>query len=112
MNPHPYCNTTIEYSQYPPIVLPPQENNMRSEKFVSAVEFLDKVKEHFEDSKPEVYNQFLEIMKEFKSHNIDTRGVVLQVKQLFHGHNDLILGFNTFLPPGYKITAADLEDNN
>jgi len=37
--------------------------------------------------------------------------VILRVKQLFHGHDDLILGFNAFLPPGYKITTAELEDN-
>ncbi len=26
---------------------------------------------------------------------------------LFHGHPDLIVGFNTFLPPGYKIEVSD-----
>ena len=29
---------------------------------------------------------------------IDTNGVILQVKMLFRGHRELILGFNTFLP--------------
>ena len=29
--------------------------------------------------------------------------------QLFHGHRELILGFNTFLPPGYKIEFSDDE---
>uniref|UniRef100_A0A8C6X5Z6 SIN3 transcription regulator family member A n=1 Tax=Naja naja TaxID=35670 RepID=A0A8C6X5Z6_NAJNA len=36
-------------------------------------------------------------------HNIDTPGVISRVSQLFKGHPDLIMGFNTFLPPGYKI---------
>uniref|UniRef100_A0A8B9RCU9 SIN3 transcription regulator family member Aa n=1 Tax=Astyanax mexicanus TaxID=7994 RepID=A0A8B9RCU9_ASTMX len=35
--------------------------------------------------------------------NIDTPGVISRVSQLFKGHPDLIMGFNTFLPPGYKI---------
>lgn len=26
---------------------------------------------------------------------------------LFHGHPDLIVGFNTFLPPGYKIEVSE-----
>lgn len=31
------------------------------------------------------------------------------MKDLFKGHRDLILGFNTFLPKGYEITLP-LED--
>lgn len=40
---------------------------------------------------------------------IDTAGVIERVKELFKGHKDLILGFNTFLPKGYAITLP-LED--
>jgi histone deacetylase complex regulatory component SIN3 len=29
--------------------------------------------------------------------------VIERVSRLFHGHQSLILGFNTFLPQGYKI---------
>ena len=36
-------------------------------------------------------------MKEFKAQSIDTPGVIDRVLQLFHGHRELILGFNTFL---------------
>ena len=35
--------------------------------------------------------------------SIDTPGVIKRVSELFKGNNTLILGFNTFLPPGYKI---------
>lgn len=35
--------------------------------------------------------------------SIDTPGVINRVSQLFHGHPDLVLGFNAFLPPGYRI---------
>jgi len=30
-------------------------------------------------------------------------GVIARVSSLFRGHPELIVGFNTFLPPGYKI---------
>ena len=29
---------------------------------------------------------------------VDTAGVIVKVKELFKGHRELILGFNTFLP--------------
>ena len=35
--------------------------------------------------------------------SIDTPGVISRVSSLFKGHPELIVGFNTFLPPGYKI---------
>ncbi|KAJ2028516.1 hypothetical protein IWW57_002114, partial [Coemansia sp. S610] len=71
-----------------------------------ALSYLDLVKSQFQD-RPEVYNQFLEIMKEFKSHAIDTPGVIDRVSRLFHGCPSLIQGFNTFLPPGYRIECSD-----
>uniref|UniRef100_A0A4W5LW90 Paired amphipathic helix protein Sin3a n=1 Tax=Hucho hucho TaxID=62062 RepID=A0A4W5LW90_9TELE len=51
-------------------------------------------------------------MKEFKSQSIDTPGVISRVSQLFKGHPDLIMGFNTFLPPGYKIEVQTNEQVN
>ena len=39
--------------------------------------------------------------------SIDTPGVISRVSTLFKGHSDLIEGFNTFLPPGYKIEVQD-----
>ena len=41
--------------------------------------------------------------------SIDTPGVIKQVSQLFRGYPKLILGFNTFLPPGFKIRPEDAE---
>lgn len=35
--------------------------------------------------------------------SIDTPGVISRVRELFRGYPNLILGFNAFLPPGYKI---------
>uniref|UniRef100_A0A665WEW4 Paired amphipathic helix protein Sin3a n=2 Tax=Echeneis naucrates TaxID=173247 RepID=A0A665WEW4_ECHNA len=71
-------------------------------KVEDALSYLDQVKLQF-GNQPQVYNDFLDIMKEFKSQSIDTPGVINRVSQLFKGHPDLIMGFNTFLPPGYKI---------
>lgn len=41
--------------------------------------------------------------------SIDTPGVINRVSTLFKGHPDLIVGFNTFLPPGFKIEVSDVQ---
>ncbi|KAK3945439.1 hypothetical protein QBC46DRAFT_336752 [Diplogelasinospora grovesii] len=74
-----------------------------------ALSYLDQVKVQFHEQ-PDVYNKFLDIMKDFKSQTIDTPGVISRVSELFAGHPNLIQGFNTFLPPGYRIECG-LEDN-
>ncbi|KAK4772300.1 hypothetical protein SAY86_014075 [Trapa natans] len=71
-----------------------------------ALAYLKAVKDIFE-GKREKYDVFLEVMKDFKAQRIDTVGVIARVKELFKGHRDLILGFNTFLPKGYEITLPD-----
>ncbi|XP_011295648.1 uncharacterized protein LOC101889781 isoform X2 [Musca domestica] len=71
-------------------------------KVEDALSYLDQVKYQYTDQ-PQIYNNFLDIMKEFKSHCIDTPGVIQRVSTLFKGHTELIYGFNMFLPPGYKI---------
>ncbi|XP_004066908.1 paired amphipathic helix protein Sin3a [Oryzias latipes] len=81
---------------------PGQQQQFQRLKVEDALSYLDQVKLQF-GNQPQVYNDFLDIMKEFKSQSIDTPGVINRVSQLFKGHPDLIMGFNTFLPPGYKI---------
>lgn len=45
--------------------------------------------------------------------SIDTPGVIERVSTLFKGHPNLIQGFNTFLPPGYRIECSlDPSDPN
>ena len=70
-----------------------------------ALSYLDQVKIQFNDE-PDVYNRFLDIMKDFKSQSIDTPGVIERVSALFRGNPMLISGFNTFLPPGYRIECS------
>ena len=75
-----------------------------------ALGYLELVKSTFA-SNPKVYCDFLDIMKGFKNRSIDTPGVIRRVSRLFgHAHTELILQFNTFLPLGWKIDAADLND--
>ncbi|KAK9370509.1 hypothetical protein V1509DRAFT_616003 [Lipomyces kononenkoae] len=77
-----------------------------------ALSYLDQVKVQFQNQ-PDVYNRFLDIMKDFKSQSIDTPGVIDRVSTLFSGHPNLIQGFNTFLPPGYRIEcSSDPSDPN
>lgn len=76
-----------------------------------ALSYLDQVKVQFADH-PDVYNRFLDIMKDFKSGAIDTPGVIERVSHLFAGNPGLIQGFNTFLPPGYKIECGTGDDPN
>lgn len=74
-----------------------------------ALSYLDQVKVRFSDQ-PDVYNRFLDIMKDFKSQAIDTPGVISRVSELFNGHPALIQGFNTFLPPGYRIECGTADN--
>eukprot|EP00629_Pelagomonadales_sp_RCC1024_P013041 CAMPEP_0119279682 /NCGR_PEP_ID=MMETSP1329-20130426/21296_1 /TAXON_ID=114041 /ORGANISM="Genus nov. species nov., Strain RCC1024" /LENGTH=199 /DNA_ID=CAMNT_0007280237 /DNA_START=244 /DNA_END=840 /DNA_ORIENTATION=- len=79
---------------------------LRELKVEDALLYLDQVKAEFGDE-PEIYNEFLEIMKSFKSQQIDTPGVIRRVSTLFEGYGKLIYGFNTFLPEGYKIDVPE-----
>ncbi|KAE8721221.1 hypothetical protein F3Y22_tig00016563pilonHSYRG00018 [Hibiscus syriacus] len=73
-----------------------------------ALTYLKEVKGMFRDQK-EKYDLFLEVMKDFKAQRTDTIGVIARVKALFKGHNNLVYGFNTFLPKGYEITLDEDE---
>ncbi|CAO3630909.1 unnamed protein product [Cunninghamella blakesleeana] len=84
------------------------QNGFRPLNVKDALTYLDQVKVQFSDH-PEVYNKFLDIMKDFKSQAIDTPGVIERVSTLFRGHPLLISGFNTFLPPGYCIECITDE---
>lgn len=77
-------------------------------KVEHALAYLEQVKTQFGDN-IEVYNRFLDIMKAFKAQTIDTTEVIVRVSQLFLGHSTLVLGFNRFLPPGYKIQIVEDE---
>jgi histone deacetylase complex regulatory component SIN3 len=69
---------------------------MRELRVEEALVYLDQVKLEFAD-------EFLDIMKTFKTQQIDVPGVVRRVSNLFQGNRRLLLGFNTFLLEGYTI---------
>ena len=71
--------------------------------------YLDQVKTKFADE-PEIYIQFLDIVKQLHAQSIDAPGFIERVLQLFRGHRALILGINPFLPPGYTIEFSDDQD--
>jgi len=50
------------------------------------------------------------LMVSYLGCRIDTNGVIERIKVLFKGYRDLLLGFNTFLPKGYKITLLPEEE--
>ncbi|ESQ49942.1 hypothetical protein EUTSA_v10019899mg [Eutrema salsugineum] len=84
---------------------------MSSQKLTTndALSYLKEVKEMFQDQR-EKYDRFLAVMKDFKAQRTDTGGVIARVKELFKGHNNLIYGFNTFLPKGYEITLIEEDE--
>ncbi|BGP23232.1 paired amphipathic helix protein Sin3a [Rhodotorula toruloides] len=86
----------------PPTQAQQQQAAFRPLNVRDALHYLDRVKQQFANEYV-VYDQFLTIMKDFKTQNIDTPGVIDRVSTLFRDHPSLIQGFNTFLPPGYRI---------
>ncbi|GAU33083.1 hypothetical protein TSUD_227420 [Trifolium subterraneum] len=68
-----------------------------------AFAFLKKVKDAFQGKNREKYDEFLEILKDFKAQRIHTSIVVERVKEMFKGHADLISGFNVFLPNTFQL---------
>ncbi|KAI7949588.1 hypothetical protein MJO28_008409 [Puccinia striiformis f. sp. tritici] len=90
---------------------PNSQNKYRPLNVRDALSYLDQVKVQFQDF-PGVYNKFLDIMKDFKTQMIDTPGVIDGVSSLFRGHPSLIQGFNTFLPPGYRIDVSQGDGPN
>ena len=75
-------------------------------KETDALEYLNLV--FFNDTATtEIYNKFIDILKDFKSHAIDTQQAIERVSKLFAGHQRLILGFKTFMPAGYKIEVRN-----
>ena len=103
-----YSGVTVPKPQ--PVKVQPKKAQQKL-KVEDALAYLAKVKAEF-DRKPQIYTKFLDIMKNFKAHTVDTPGVIQQVSQLFRGHDALILGFNTFLPEEQRISLEQLKKMN
>ena len=86
-------NQTIQ--QPPPQQQPQmQQPKNRELKVEDALLYLDQVKCECSEY---VYNDFLEIMKNFKNQSISTPGVIERVKNLFKGTYTLIFSYNLSL---------------
>jgi len=67
-----------------------------------AIAYVEAVKDEFQDE-IQKYDEFLNVMMDFKALRIDTSGVIARLKDLFKGHTNLILGFNIFVPKGCEL---------
>ncbi|CAJ2630291.1 unnamed protein product [Trifolium pratense] len=76
-------------------------NTSRKPEFYDAVMYVKKVKVVYRKKK-EVYEAFLKLLNDYKANIIDIGAVKEDVMQLFKGRQDLISGFNFFLPKGHK----------
>jgi len=77
---------------------------------VDAMRYMDRVRELFSD-RPPIYMSFLDIMKMFQTGRLDTKGVIREVGRLFHGHEDLLQGFNAFLPKGHTVPKSSTSSS-
>eukprot|EP00108_Taenia_solium_P012029 TsM_001224800 transcript=TsM_001224800 gene=TsM_001224800 len=80
------------------------DNVMIRPKVADALSYLDQVKARFSNQNA-IYNDFLDVMRQFKAQTIGTDVVIRRVRELFDGHQDLIIGFNTFIPQGYRLES-------
>ncbi|KAM5543695.1 hypothetical protein V8D89_002312 [Ganoderma adspersum] len=67
-----------------------------------AISYVTSVKLQFAEQL-EVYDEFLDILKDFKNQRIDEQAVTERLSVLFYGYPDLIRGFNIFCPAGHHI---------
>ncbi|KAK7860241.1 paired amphipathic helix protein sin3-like 1 [Quercus suber] len=72
--------------------------------------FLKEVEETFQDQR-EKYYRFIKVLIDFKHRRINTTDVLARAKELFEGHNNLISGFNIFLPKGKEIHLTNQKEN-
>ena len=60
--------------------------------------FFLQVKDAFAHDGGEGFKSFILLMKEFKLGNVTTEDVAQQTRVLFAGKEELLVGFNAFLP--------------
>ena len=100
----------------PPSCPPPTDSRpLKVRCCEDALKYLDQVKSACDlSTKIKLVVIMNELYNEFKGRTVNTPyryALIENVCTLFHGHRDLILGFNRFLPPGYemKVQPGDAE---
>ena len=74
-----------------------------------ALRYLDLVKAECRNDEPEIYNEFLRIMKSFKNGQIDAPRVIRSLSALFAGRPQLLYGFTFILTQNYAIEVPTLN---
>lgn len=87
-----------------------REGGIRKPTTDDTLAYLKAVKDVFEDQ-AKSYQDFLQLLKDFRTKRLDTESLIGKVQNLFEGHPDLLMGFNTFLPKGYEITITPIIDD-
>ncbi|CAL9216137.1 unnamed protein product [Arabidopsis halleri] len=67
-----------------------------------AYAYVRAVRDHFRNDRKK-YEDFLAIMKDFKTRKINRADCIRAVLELLNGDRDLITGFNAFLPVWMEI---------
>ena len=68
-----------------------------------ALSYVLMVKETFLYDDEEKYFDFIAIMKDFKKERISYTDVIAQVRSLLKEHPQLLIEFDYFLPPSYRM---------
>ena len=83
---------------------------LKVEDTLLAILYLNQVKSKF-PGQPQIYSNFVRVLKELASKSISTAEVMAQVSLLFKGHPELIVDFITFYPPSYKIEVHSVTSD-
>lgn len=101
-----HCNDSaspIDWIEDPPWTEDPPDWPV-SERYSAVLEDAGRYLDHLKVNHTSAdYNNFLDIMRDFKNGAIDTPGVMGRVSGLLCNNADSIDSFNRFLPPGYKM---------
>ena len=83
---------------------------LQGKKIEDALGYLSAVESEF-CNQPHVYKYFLGIMKTFHKGSLDMPGMIARINTLFHGHPELLAGFNNFLPSEHRIEVQRDDDS-
>ncbi|GAU51252.1 hypothetical protein TSUD_412450 [Trifolium subterraneum] len=71
--------------------------------------YLTEIKDAFKEDLGK-FNEFLKSMRDFTTRRIDMVGLKSRVKELFKGHNQLLMKFNAFLPNEAEVEDEDEDE--
>ncbi|XP_058772378.1 paired amphipathic helix protein Sin3-like 3 isoform X2 [Vicia villosa] len=67
--------------------------------------YLQEIKVAFKDEKQK-FNEFLKTMKDIKKKRAEIASMLARVKEMFEGHGELLLKFNTYLSDEFEIAPS------